>query len=181
MKTLLRLKSILLLVGLGLIGTLAQAAEGVGPYYATPAWDQTLPAATRFLVLTNMNKEAVLDRETGLVWEQSPDTIGLEGYWYDAFYHCLNLRKGGKKGWRMPTIEELASLIDPNQANPALPSGHPFVNVHSSVYWSATNNASIATLAWAADFSNGYVVNYYAKSNSLYVWCVRGGKGPDAQ
>jgi len=38
-----------------------------GPYYATPSWDQTMPAATRFIVLSNMASEAVLDRETGLV------------------------------------------------------------------------------------------------------------------
>jgi hypothetical protein len=44
-----------------------------GPYYATPSWDQTLPAATRFVVLSNMNAEAVLDRETGLVWRKTPD------------------------------------------------------------------------------------------------------------
>jgi PEP-CTERM motif len=49
----------------------------VGPYYATPAWDQTLPCSApnncpRFIVLSNMNSEAVLDRESGLVWERSP-------------------------------------------------------------------------------------------------------------
>ncbi len=36
-----------------------------GPYYAPPAWDQTLPSATRFIVLSNMGSAAVLDRETG--------------------------------------------------------------------------------------------------------------------
>ena len=58
----------LCLVGMGLgVGAPAQAASGIGPYYAMPSWDQTLPAATRFIVLTNMGSEAVLDRETGLV------------------------------------------------------------------------------------------------------------------
>jgi hypothetical protein len=50
-----------------------------GPYYATPSWDQTLPCTTitncpRFLVLPNMGNAAVLDKETGLVWEQSPNS-----------------------------------------------------------------------------------------------------------
>ena len=37
-----------------------------GPYYALPAWDQTLPAAQRFIVLANFNNQAVLDRKTVL-------------------------------------------------------------------------------------------------------------------
>jgi hypothetical protein len=172
MNTLLRLKSIFLLVGLGLIAAPAQAATGVGPYYAMPAWDQTLPAATRFLVLTNMNSEAVLDRETGLVWEQSPDTSTEN--WGNASYHCLNLAKGGKKGWRLPTVDELTSLVDPTQSNPALPAGHPFSDVQSSDYWSATTNANNATNVWAANFNDGNVDNN-DKSNTHYVWCVRGG------
>ena len=35
-------------------------ADAVGPYYATPSWDQTLPASTRFIVLSNMAGAAVL-------------------------------------------------------------------------------------------------------------------------
>jgi hypothetical protein len=33
-----------------------------GPYYATPSWDQTLPANTRFVVLSNFANAAMLDR-----------------------------------------------------------------------------------------------------------------------
>jgi len=36
-----------------------------------PAWSQILPAADRFQRVMEGN-EAVLDKETGLVWEQSP-------------------------------------------------------------------------------------------------------------
>ena len=58
----------------------AAVTTASGPYYATPSWDQQLPASTRFVVLSNwidaahpLGGAAVLDRETGLVWEQSPD------------------------------------------------------------------------------------------------------------
>src|SRR5260370_35901588 len=44
------------------------------PYFPMPAWDQQLPAAERFLVLQDGNwaSAALLDRETGLVWETTP-------------------------------------------------------------------------------------------------------------
>ena len=66
-----------LLAGAALTASSAQAASGPGPFYAEPAWDQKLACPTkancpRFLVLTNWNSEAVLDKETGLVWERSP-------------------------------------------------------------------------------------------------------------
>src|SRR4029450_13632773 len=89
-----------------------------GPYYATPSWDQKLPASTRFIVLSNWNNEAVLDRETGLVWEQSPSSTGVS--WLGAHTSCLVLNKGGRKGWRIPTAQELVSLVDPTATNPAL-------------------------------------------------------------
>ena len=68
-----------LLVGAALTAHPAQAVEAVGPYYAEPAWAQKLPAATRFVVLTNWKSQAVLDKETGLVWERSPQGGGFRG------------------------------------------------------------------------------------------------------
>src|SRR5207302_11260623 len=116
-----------------------------GPYYATPAWDQKLDCTTiatcpRFIVLLNWSSAAVLDRETGLVWEQSPSTSIFT--WENAQIHCMSLNAGNRGGWHLPTVQELRSLVDPSQASPDLPAGHPFSNVQSSEYWSATTNAT---------------------------------------
>jgi hypothetical protein len=175
-------KNVLVLwaIGMGIaMSAPALAVNAVGPYYATPSWDQTLPVATRFIVLTNMNNQAVLDRETGLVWEQSPSTSFFN--WWNASDHCVVLSKGGRKGWRLPTIQDLASLIDPTTANPSLPSGHPF-NVPSSYYWSATSSALTPTLAWVVLFFNGGVFgDVKGRDDGNLAWCVRGGPGVDPQ
>jgi len=171
---------VLVMVAFGAIP--AEAATAAGPYYATPSWDQTLPANTRFIVLTNMNSEAVLDRETGLVWEKSPTappTVPNTFNWEDGQIHCNRLTVGNRLGWRLPTVQELASLVDPTQANPALPTGHPFI-VRSASYWSATTYAGNASVAWFVAFDLGLVVGI-DKSNVNYVWCVRGGQGVDPQ
>jgi Protein of unknown function (DUF1566) len=150
-----------------------------GPYYATPSWDQQLPASTRFIVLSNWSSVAVLDRETGLVWEQSPSTATSD--WGSQSFHCINLNTGGRTGWRLPTIQELLSLVDRSQSNPALPSGHPFT-VQSSFYWSATTNASNAANAWLVNFVFGGVGGVDKSVGGVVLaWCVRGGQGPDAQ
>ena len=103
----------------------------VGPYYATPSWDQTLPSATRFIVLSNFNSQAVLDRNTGLVWERSPQTT--TEVWNASRRTCANRIVGDQKGWRLPSFTELSSLVDPTVPvpGPTLPPGHPFLNVQA--------------------------------------------------
>src|SRR6266404_9553604 len=88
------------------------ATTAAGPYYANPSWDQQLPASTRFVALSNWidtahpsGGAAVLDREAGLVWEQSPSTSFF--MWNDAQSHCNVLKTGGRLGWRLPTLQEV--------------------------------------------------------------------------
>jgi hypothetical protein len=152
-----------------------------GPYYATPSWDQQLPASTRFIVLSNWGSAAVLDRETGLVWERSPSTSAFS--WEAAQVHCNFLTTGGRLGWRLPTLQELASLVDPSvlPPGPTLPSGHPFSDVQSSFYWSATTFATNSTIAWDVFFATGNPGFSSVKSETLFGWCVRGGQGVDPQ
>ncbi len=163
---------------------LAQAqTTSNGPYYATPAWDQKLDCTTmatcpRFIVLLNWSSAAVLDRETGLVWEQSPNTSQFT--WENAQIHCMSLNAGNRGGWHLPTVQELRSLVDPSQSNPALPAGYPFTGVQSGSYWSATTGAVDASAAWGVGFFNGGVV-FGVKSSTFFVWCVRGGHGVDPQ
>src|SRR5947208_11386244 len=95
-------------------------------------WDQVLGAARRF-VLVMVGGAGVLDNETGLVWDRSPSLMKV--VWDEAHDQCNGMALGGRKGWRLPTIQELASLVDPGQSDPALPGpsgaggGHPFINV----------------------------------------------------
>ncbi len=161
------------------IANSAQAASSNGPYYAEPAWDQKLPAATRFIVLLDWNGEAVLDRETGLVWEQSPQTTSTT--WARASEACVNKTLGNRKGWRLPSIHELGSLVDPSVVSPGptLPVGHPFTNVQSASYWSASSHAVDPAIAWIVTFSNG-IVRDNSKADRNSVWCVRGGNNADA-
>jgi hypothetical protein len=154
-----------------------------GPYYAEPAWDQKLNCTAttncrRFIVLSNWNSEAVLDRETGLVWERSPATTNHT--WSAARFECTSRTVGGRKGWRLPSVHELASLVDPSQSFPSLPPGHPFTNTQTFFgYWSATTDAVVPTGAWSVDFGGGGVGANAKDFGSNHGWCVRGAMNAD--
>jgi hypothetical protein len=180
-----------LLAGMALTAGPAQAVDAVGPYYAEPAWDRKMGVVNRFVVLTNWSSAAVLDKETGLVWERTPS--GTNNFsWSAARGHCLASTTGNHKGWRLPSVHELASLVAPTQVGPALPAGHPFVIVLPivNVHWSATTNAagpSFATnaagpsFAWFVNFFNGGVDAGGPKLDGQgNAWCVRGGMNADA-
>ena len=146
------------------------APSAPGPYYALPSWDQILPSAYRFIILSNWGNAAVLDKETGLVWERSPTTNTLGSTWLYALIHCQNLTSGNRKGWRIPMVEELASLLDMSvPSSPKLPPGHPFMNVQPALYLSASVDGGNHAVV---DFNTGQVKN--SSSPPIYVWCVRG-------
>lgn len=172
-----------------LLGTLVLPSElthaqlfQIGPYYANPSWDQQIPAAQRFIVLSNWNNEAVLDRETGLVWERSPISATRIG-WFDAIAECESLAVASRLGWRLPSVQELTSLIDPTQSNPTLPAGSPFQGISSafgSLFWTAATAETDASAAKAVNFSNGSItqqpkVPIVPLVQGARFWCVRGG------
>ena len=118
------------------------ARQAVSPFIP-PAWYQKLPASARFQLV--LGETAVLDKETGLVWEKSPSEQKMD--WPHAHTYAHSITVGGRKGWRLPTIEELESLVDPTQTSPALPKGHPFTNVQSGYNWSDTTYVDDAGVA----------------------------------
>ena len=91
---------------------------------------------------------------------------------------------GGRRGWRPPTIEQLASLVDPAATSaPFLPAGHPF-EIQSTIYWSSTSLATLAdSVGFRVNFNTGQVVqgNKGGSLNLALAWCVRGGNGYDGQ
>src|SRR5215467_8710619 len=98
----------------------------------TMNWDNKINDPTRFRVLAAFNNEAVLDRETGLVWERNPSIQPMT--WPNARLFCAQKAVGGRGGWRLPAFFELASLVDPSVQTAGvlrLPSGHPFMNVQA--------------------------------------------------
>jgi hypothetical protein len=144
-----------------------------------PAWSKTLQCDTtacpRFELV--LGGAAVLDHETGLVWEQSPSNTPV--VWAIAVKNCQRVVVGGRKGWHLPTIEQLLSLVDPSVTEaPLLPAGHPFTFLPPSIaYWSATTSVvGDTTAAMFITFGVGDASNMNKANNEVPAWCVRGGQ-----
>ena len=150
------------------------------------SWDRRIDHA-RFQILREFNDEAVLDRETGLVWERQPSTQILA--WPNARLFCAQKGVGGRGGWRLPAFDELASLVDPAiHAGPQLPPGHPFLQVQAASYWSDTRFADepgfvlvvsfqfVSATAGQVGVGDANIAGF-----SRCAWAVRGGsKGPSS-
>jgi hypothetical protein len=127
------------------------------------------------------SQDVVLDKETGLIWARNANLLGPRN-WLDANTLCRELELANRMGWRLPTVEELSSLIDPRQGPLALPPGHPFQNVqHGSgvpAYWSASNAENPAGAAWFVNPWRGagpHLAGLGNKSIPGFAWPVRGG------
>ena len=109
----------------------------------TLRWDTNNPSASRFVTAF---PGAVLDKNTGLVWEQAPDATPRT--WASATIFCVAKTVGGTVGWRLPSVVELKSVQDPSLPAPFVPAS-VFTNVLAATYWSATPFADFAPLTFA--------------------------------
>jgi len=137
-----------------------------------PAWDQIIPGAQRFV--DALDGSAVLDKETGLVWPKIPADAGEISSKTPSFAmeKCIEISLAGRLGWRLPTAEELSTLVDLTQSNPALPAGNPFTIKYNAPYWTSTIDAFNNNAVFFVDMATGKFVT----SKGGYYWCVRSGQ-----
>ena len=142
----------------------------------------------------------VRDNVTGLIWEVKTDDGSVHDKdntytWYDSnpdtnggdagapgdgtdtedFINALNTENfGGYSDWRLPTIKELACIVNYGNHSPAVDVAY-FPYLVSSPYWSCTTVAGQTNHAWYLDFDNGGDLANN-KPASYHVRAVRGGQ-----
>ncbi len=121
---------------------------GAEPPFATPA--------DRYAV--DANADTVSDRATGLVWKRSvPSTR----------YMPSEIGGACSGGFRIPTTNELLSLVDPTRAKPAI-DPVAFPDTPSDVFW--VSPFSAVADDYAVSFETGEL-SYF--NDTGYVRCVR--------
>ncbi len=153
----------------------------------TPSWGKNLTssggcASKRFTCVLptagNPAGEAVLDHETGLVWQRVPEPS--PGYWYLAIQACRDDATGARHGWRLPSYEEISSLQDDTSAD-GLPAGHPFTAGDTTqAFLSSTIDERSEGRVRARRLGTSIQVSVPkddVPSFETRYWCVRGGTG----
>ncbi|MCB2227205.1 MAG: DUF1566 domain-containing protein [Desulfarculaceae bacterium] len=124
--------------------------------------------------------EAVRDRLTGLTWTREADLAPGAVSWFEAKAVIARLNTqghAGQSGWRLPTIQELESLVDAGRAFPALAPDAPFTGVQAQ-YWSATSSGFDPAWAMALYLDKGGIGVGMKQDPHYAVWAVRGRSSP---
>jgi len=142
---------------------------------------------------TKNGDNTVTDNLTGLMWREDASAganCGVNQAWQTwanamaGVQACNAAAYAGYADWRLPTVNELRSLLYKQYFGPAVPNtagtaqwtaGAPFTSVQSNTYWSSTTYAGSTTNAWYVYLYDGNV-NTTNKANTYYVWPVRGGQ-----
>jgi len=127
---------------------------------------------------TDLGNGIVRDNTTGLEWMQL--TAPGAYTWAEAAAYVMEVNDNetlglGYDDWRLPTIEELSSLVDAGRWNPPL---DPLFNDPNPIYcWSSDVFARNSSRAWRVGFGGGRVSS--AIDQQFSVRLVRGGQyGP---
>lgn len=128
--------------------------------------------APRFL----LHDQIVEDQLTGLFWTRDANPGTYPVTWTEALagVAAMNQRRElGFADWRLPNRSELRSLMSYQTRRPALPSGHPFLNVFQGWYWSSTSAAINPAYAWYVHLEGARM--FYGRKDQYYLfWPVRG-------
>ncbi|KJU84205.1 membrane protein containing DUF1566 [Candidatus Magnetobacterium bavaricum] len=134
---------------------------------------------------TDNGNNTVTDNLTGLLWSKDavvPTVGGCKGglkNWKGAldYVACLNTAKYlGHSNWRLPNVNELASLVNAGASSASWLNTQGFTNVQANYYWSSTTyaNASNTSVAWGVNMDSGDMISD-VKSSYHHVWAVSGG------
>jgi len=110
-------------------------------------------------------KSTITDMKTSLMWQRL--TPG-ENHWHGAKNYAQNLTLSGYSDWRLPTKQELQTIVETKYK----PTIDPVFDCRSSFYWSDSSYSANDSNAWHVNFNFGNL-SYDDKSNSWYVRCVR--------
>ena len=116
----------------------------------------------------------VFDRLTNLYWLKNGDAGSGTMNWLEALNRVKDINEPLPETslqWRLPTINELESLVDCSNHTPALPAEHPFENVRD-VYWSSTTSFFEPDWAWALYLNKGATGVGFKRDNGFHLWPV---------
>ena len=110
----------------------------------------------------------VTDTRTRLTWQRAPDSSPR--VWTQAAPYCGALELNGK-GWRLPSVKELLTLVDESRWGPAI-DPVAFPGTPSDYFWTSSPLATFPMFVWTVFFGKG-TASFFDVSNPRLIRCVR--------
>lgn len=129
--------------------------------------------ANQFIIKKKKECNVVVDKATGLTWQQEGSGTYLD--YASARQRIMELnQKGyaGYKDWRLPTVEEAMSIMEPKKSSNGLYI-NPLFGRNQIWIWTVDQLKS-KSWAWVVDFKYGECLRYNP-ANGSYVRAVRSG------
>jgi serine/threonine-protein kinase len=120
------------------------------------------------LRLILMGDGTVRDKETGLTWERHRGSEPLA--WEAAAAYCSALVLAEKEDWRLPTTEELLTLIEMGKTPPVDPVAFSDTRHALSTFWTATERGTDQALS--LNMRSGFQSVQW-KDTAFDIRCVR--------
>jgi hypothetical protein len=115
-----------------------------------------------------IDRGTVYDAKTKLTWQQAVPSSSHP--WAEAMRYCKELDLDGK-GWRLPSVNELQTLVDETRFGPAIdPVAFPSTPV--AYFWTSSNLAGFPNFGWTIYFAYGFA-NFFDVVQPHQVRCVR--------
>ncbi|MDQ1340909.1 MAG: hypothetical protein QG567_2067 [Campylobacterota bacterium] len=121
-------------------------------------------------------KEIVFDNQTNLSWQDNRDAKITTRSFKEAISWCEEFAFAGYDDWRLPSVDELFTIVDKIKQKPAIKDG--FKYIISSYYWTSTEHEKNTGRSWFVSFDNGYRYSYHQK-RKFFIRCVRDGVKKD--
>jgi hypothetical protein len=137
---------VLLLAGVAVIAPHTAAAN-------TPAGRYTITNA-------GLSTGTVTDTKTGLTWQQP---VSPPATWSAAVAGCTG-------PWRLPSMKELATIVDESRTTPSAIDPVAFPNTPPAFFWSSSVHGT--GIAYYVDFATGNIV-YQSETTLSAYRCVQ--------
>ena len=111
----------------------------------------------------------ISDKNNAIYWQDNLFSQKSSEDWEDAILYCDVLVLNGLNNWRLPTFDELHSLVDYTRFDPAI--NPVFAYVNPGTYWTSQDFSATKSRAWTINFKSGKTYYSYKTTNHS-VRCV---------
>ena len=118
----------------------------------------------------SINADCIADQATGLIWQQAGSEYPIDWDRAQAYIRQINAQAfGGYTGWRLPTVNELLSLLNPPPPEEDFCFASPFSSVQK---WIWSGDTRSARASWLVNLEMGFVMSSDV-TDCFYVRAVR--------